>query len=490
MQPSAAAIAAARWVPAKPTYLLASKTLGEAQRSLREAIDLLGTAGGFDLRDAARVMSSLVGVDALEAERLTEIGVDLRASWALFSEDLSPTLVVHLAAPDQMAAFLDGQRKRGLITQSVIVDGTELCSATLVSGVKISWAIAGDWMWIHLALPFARDSGTSWFTASHAPHEAAWADSWAWAQRAAGAAADLVGFFDLHGAIAEAVARAPDAVACARLFERVGRAAVSLDGDGHQVTARIAVAVGSSAGIRGMVLPPPSGWAATAAQAALAVQWNLDLGAAQSALAPCLAAAGLQRPASDARRARDEPRASGGDPLVSLLGDVGVRAARAVLLAFDPAAMSGSGAIALDVTDSTFIARSLDRIPLRRAIERARTFGAYKGHAIAIPFSVTIEYVLEPTFAMVGLGEGVLARLAAPGPASSSTIFALDVAPPAMSSEAWASVIHIVAEQRLSGAPGPATRRVVERLMQWRDGHLAVTAEAGDLVLTLSGTRR
>jgi hypothetical protein len=31
---------------------------------------------------------------------------------------------------------------------------------------------------------------------------------------------------------------------------------------------------------------------------------------------------------------------------------------------------------------------------------------------------------------------------------------------------------------------------VAERLMHWRDGHLAVTADTSELVLSVSGTRR
>src|SRR5439155_20096657 len=137
---------------------------------------------GSDLRDVVQLVTGLVGVDALHADPIAAIGVDLRASWAVFSDELSPTLVVHLAAPDQMVAFLDRQRERGLVTQSVIVDKTEVFSATLASGVTIGWAIAGDWMWIHFALPIAFDNGASWFAASHGARGAAQAQAQAQAQ--------------------------------------------------------------------------------------------------------------------------------------------------------------------------------------------------------------------------------------------------------------------------------------------------------------------
>jgi hypothetical protein len=466
--PVTVAMPAMRWVPAQPTYLFASPTLGDAQGTLRDAIALLGAATGHDLDEAVELVSGLLGVDALHAEPLAQIGVDLRASWAVFSEDLSPTLVVRLAAPEKMKAFLEHRRARGLAAQSVIVDGIEVFSAELIAGAKLGWAIAGEWLWLHLALPFARDRGTGWFTASHAPHEPGWSRDWAWAQRAAGAAAGVVGLLDLRGTIANMIGRAPDAVACAKLVGQVGRAALSFDGDAQRFAARLALDVGPTADLRAKILPPPSGWDATAAQAALAAQWNLDLGATRSHLAPCLALAGVP---------------------AAMLDEIGVRAARAVLLGFDPDASSGSGAIALDLSDATFLRRQLDRIPLRRTIERARTFGTHKGYAIAIPFSVTIEYILEPTLAMVGLGEGVLARLAAPGSPAPPPILALDIKPPAMSADSWAAAIHALIAQGL-GRPGAISKRTAERLLLWREARIAVTAEASELVLTISATRR
>jgi hypothetical protein len=170
-----------------------------------------------------------------------------------------------------------------------------------------------------------------------------------------------------------------------------------------------------------------------------------------------------------------------------------VRTARAAVLGFDADAMSGTGAVAFDLASAAYFERQLDRIPLRRAVERAQTFGAHRGRSIAIPFSVTVDYVLEPRLAIAALGDGLLARLVAPGAPrtpSGPPIFALDLAPPALSAAAWETMLHAIAEQQVSGAPSRTIKRVVEQLMHWRDVRLAVTAEPTALVLAVSGHRR
>jgi hypothetical protein len=51
-------------------------------------------------------------------------------------------------------------------------------------------------------------------------------------------------------------------------------------------------------------------------------------------------------------------------------------------------------------------------------------------------------------------------------------------------------VLHALAEQQLSGAPGTTIKSLVEHLLHWRDGQLVVTAEPASLVVTVSGHRR
>ncbi|HZJ67507.1 MAG TPA: hypothetical protein VFD36_28570, partial [Kofleriaceae bacterium] len=167
---------------------------------------------------------------------------------------------------------------------------------------------------------------------------------------------------------------------------------------------------------------------------------------------------------------------------------------RAAVLGFNADEMSGTGAVALDLASAAFFERQLDRIPLRRAVERSRTFGGHRGHSIAIPFSVTIDCVLEPTLAIAALGDGLLARVVAPGAPHAAPIAALDLEPPALSAAAWETLLRALVEQDLSapsgGVSGRAIKRVVEHLLRWREIHLAVTTESTALVLSVSGQRR
>ena len=461
--------AAARWVPARPLYVLASHRLDDAQRAARDAIELTAAVTGVELGDAVGVSSGLFGVDVLHADPLAAIGVDVRGSWALFGE-VDPTLVVHLAAPAQMVAFLERQRTRGLITRSVRVDGSEVVSAALPIGRTVSWAIDGEWMWVHVALTDTSDDAGRWFTASHGRHAADWTGNWTWAQRAAGAAASVVGVIDPRGALAGALGRVRDAAACARLAGAIGRVAVAIQGDERHATARVAIDVGSTERLRAMLLPAPSGWEATAAHAPLAAQWNLDLVAARPYLAPCLAAAGAP---------------------VAQLDELGVRAARGVLITFEPDALSGTGVVALDVTSPAYFEHQLDRIPLRKHLERATAFGPYRGATIDIPFGPTIEYVLDRQVAIAALGEGLIARLVAPAARPAVTPIAeLALTPPAMSEQAWAAVFELLDGKKSYGPPDRTLQRIIRHLMAWRDARVAVRAEGSEIVITASGNRR
>lgn len=470
----AAGYPATRWVPEHPAYVLASPTLKQAQRSLRDVIDALGVVVGAGATEASQQLTTLLAIDPLSPDPMGGAGVDLNGGFAVFSEDVAPTFVVHLSAPELTSAFFDRQRERGLITQSVIALGTEVFTAQLLADLKVSWAIAGDWLWVHFTPSFTHDEGAAWFVASfgadHAAHPA-WASAWRWAidaaragsvRATAAAAPALVGFLDAHEVISSLVGKLPAAVACANLASPIGKIGLAIDGDGKGAAGRVSFELGgAAAAISAAILPTPEGFAQVAEGAPISVQWNLDLVALRSWLSPCLPATRWPQP---------------------LLERSGVRAARAVLASFDPDDKSGAGAISLDLVHPRYFAGLLDDIPLRKTLEHERLFGPLAGHALAIPFVASIDYVLTDTLALAGVGAGVLARVVGSGKRVRGPLVAVDLAPGGLSAAAWRAALAAIGLSRSAA--------LVDHMMRWRDGHIAVTVEGTSLVLSAAGSRR
>jgi hypothetical protein len=461
--PVATAFAGAEWVPARPTYLLASHHVRDAQRSLHDLVDSFGMLLSMDPADVSRELQRFMGVDALSSEALTAIGIDVEAGISMFSEDLNPTLVVHLAGADQFQAFIDRNRASGLATQSQIVDGTEVFTVKVERSTHISWAIANDWLWVHIALPFAHDDGVAWFTGSHTPHSPTWSDAWAWADRAA-AHAGLSGFADLHELVASLAARVPDLLACAQLASPVARVSVSVEGDGRRAGGRIGVELGPAAAtLTKAILPPPAGWSELAKQAPLALQWNLDLEIVRAQLAPCLRSLNLD---------------------IDGLKELYIRTARAILQTLDVDALSGTGVASFDLVGRTFFAKYLDKIPGRSMLEKDRNFGPYPGHSVAVPFVATVDYILTDKVAFAGMGDGLLARAIGSGPGSGGPIAEVDIHPNGLPADTWGWLIAHVPRW------GPPPKSLLEHFQRWQDGRIAATIEGTELVLSASGNRR
>lgn len=454
---------ATRWVPANPTYVLAAPSVKAAQRSLRDSIDSIGMFVGVELSEVSAELARLIAVDPLNTEALTAMGIDVEGGLAVFSEDVSPTFVVRLSAPEQIHAFFDRQRERGMVTQSVVVDGVEVFTAQLLSNVRASWAIADDWLWVHFALPIGPAHGTEWFSNSRKPQGAGWARDWDWAAGATKSARPaMAGFIDAGGLLASLSSKIPDAIACTKLLAPVRRVALSIDGDGSRASGLIALDLGpAAASISGALLPVPEGFAAQSQGAPLAAQWNLDLLVVRAWLQPCLRTL---------------------DADLGTLDRYGVRSGRAVLQTFNPDDKSGAGAIALDLAHKKFFASQLDEVPLRSTLERNRTFGPHKGHSIAVPFVATLDYVLTDSLALAAVGDGLLAKIVGSGRTVPGPLATLDILPPAMSPEAWKTIIGAI-DRRYAEV-------FVDRMMRWREGHIAVTIEGSSLLVAATGVRR
>jgi hypothetical protein len=211
------------------------------------------------------------------------------------------------------------------------------------------------------------------------------------------------------------------------------------------------------------LLAPPGQWAVAARAAPFAAQWNLDLDVVARWLDPCARALGLS-----------------GDQLVAPLP---VRAGRVIVQAFDPHEKTGRGAAAVELRDPALLTRLLDEIPLRSTLESNRTFGGYAGKHLSIPFGPTIDYALHKNLVLVGIGDGVLARVlgdpAAPPASSSPPLAAFDVVPAALSREAWSWLFQQI------GAPDRIGSSV-ELLLRFRRLGIAVTLEPEGIRLQLA----
>jgi hypothetical protein len=436
----------------------------DAQRAIKDVVDSVGVIGGVDASALSRELGMLLAVDPLSADALTGMGIDLEGGIVMFSEDVAPTFVVHLSAPEAVQAFFDRQRERGLVTQSVVVDGTELFTAQLPGGahVKVSWAVSADWLWVHFSLPFAHDEGQAWFTSSHRPEGPGWAKAWQWASTAVTAAKPaMIGFVDAHDVIASIVGKVPDAMACAKLLDPVGRVGIAVTGGGKQAAGKLTIDIGpAAAGIAAQILPGPAGFAGLAATAPLAAQWNVDLLAVRAWLQPCLKAMNQD---------------------ASVLDRFGLRSGRVVLRSYDPDDRSGTGALALDLAHKRYFEALLDEIPLRSTLERSRTFGPHKGHNLSVPFVASLDYVLTDHLALAGVGDGLLVQMLGTGMVK-GPVAAIDIAPPALPAEAWKMLLRTIGIGSVDD--------VVTQLMRWRDGHIAVTIEGTSLVVTATGNRR
>ncbi|MDX2092408.1 MAG: hypothetical protein SFX73_31380 [Kofleriaceae bacterium] len=466
---AAARYQATRWVPANPSYVFAAPTVREAQSTLRDVIEVFGMPAGIEVAEIGRELAQVLAVDPLSPDAVHAIGVDIDGGFAMFSEDITPTYVLHLDAPEQMQAFLDAQREKGLVTQSVIVDKTEIFTVPLAGGVALSWAIVDGWMWLHLTPPFAKSEGTTWFTHSFRPATPDWIADWAWAEGASKLATpSVVGFLDLQQFLGTIVKHAPEALQCTQLLAPVTRVGFAAEVAGGAAQLRLALDVGpKAASISRAQLPVPEGFAAVAKAAPLAAQWNLDLFALRNWLEPCLSTFGAR---------------------LTMLDTFGVRAGRAALLALDAdatgvdALKKGAGVVALDLAHARFFASQLDNIPMRSTLERSRTFGPLAGHSLSIPFVASVDYVLTDELALAGMGDGLLARVVGSGKPVDGPLASIDLIPGGLPGDTWVTIAEAIGL--------PRAERIVERMRAWKDGHFRVAVEGNALVLTATGTRR
>jgi hypothetical protein len=234
---------------------------------------------------------------------------------------------------------------------------------------------------------------------------------------------------------------------------------MAFDVDGEKVGAKLAFELGPAAHeLAAHVLAPPPGWQGVAQGAPASAQWNLDLAAVGAWIAPCAQAITGESSPLDA---------------------FGVRAARAFVLTLDPDDKSGTGAVSFDLANASFFAPYVAKA---KHFSSDRTFGAYRGHHVSIPFVGKFDYVFDEHTAIGAMGDGVMDRIATGTPAGAPAVFSLAVVPGGMPKPTWTWLFEQV------GAPAP--ERLVERLSSWQEAHVTATIDGTQLVVEVAGTHR
>ena len=443
-----------RWVPAKPTYVLAAASFRDAQSAFRDSIELLGMAVGEETADVGRALQQVLGVDPMSIDAVAQLGVDVAGPVVAFSEDVDPTFVVHVTDPSALTTFLDRQRQ-GLRMTSQVADGVEVFSATLDSDLQVSWAIEKDWLWVHFATvsqPFV-----AWFEHSHRAAAGSWTSAWDWA-KAQAKGQGLTGFVQLRDVMAVLASRArgsrvEEAQACIRQFDTVERVGVAIASDGKSIDARLSFQTPNAP----PVYTAPPGWSATIRGMPLAATWNADLRNVGAWLSPCL-----------------------GD-VYGEIAETGIITLRAFVQSLDPDDKSGVGAVSADLSSKAFINAQLDQVPMRSRLEKDRQFGIYKGKHLSVPFVATVDYVLNDKMFIAAMGDGVLTKIGTGSP-ERSDIGAIDVIPSGLPVDAWTWL--------LEQARAPNPKRFAQRLQSWQQLHVGARHDGNALLIEAVGTRR
>jgi hypothetical protein len=468
-----ATYSALRWVPDAPAYVMSAATVSDGQRAVRDVIESVGLiVAHASPDDVSQAAHALLGIDPLGADLGQLLGVDLAGGVAMFSEDVSPTFALHLAAPQTTRAFFDHLRSIGMHSTSRTIDGVQVDSAPLRDSVTASWAIDGDWFLFHVALAAFDDKDPdAWLV--HARHHAAakptWIDSFEWATRLARHAKPLAGFWNAHATLAKLARIAGDNhglaawATCIAAIGTIDRVGITVNGDGHFAEGRLAFELGPAArSAASSIVAPPPGFAKLATNAPLVVQWNFAIEAlATSRVAPCFKAADVD---------------------IAGFAELGVRAARAVVETFTPEPPSGTGAVSLDLTSRTHVAKLLDEIP-SVALKSDRAFGPYKGVHVSLPLIASLDYVLDDRVAIAAMGDGLLDQLVVGPPPSNVPIFAFDIRPPGLSEATWRFMFDALFGKHTA-------ELMTKQLEKWREGHISLAIDQDALVLDASGNRR
>lgn len=462
---------ALRWVPATASYAFVARRSADLSLLLRDAADSLGIAFDADAEVAADWSREMFGYDLFSPDSLEGIGVDLDAGAAIWGTGLSPTVAVRLSDPSKLDAFVDRMRSAGVSLQSQMSDGVEVFSVPMDRELIISWAVVDGWVLSRLELTRERAPELGWlagargargalggdpdFTAAvdvaktHAPSIAAGDGPPVVAVLRPARLADAVeGFIDVGGI---------DLHACLAPLRSLPRIlGVAASGDAG-VTGALVADLGDPAPLANLVVTPPPGWAAAREGAAVQVDLSIDAEATLHAVRACV-------PAREAR------------------STFGVKTAHLAVHQFDDDGFPGVAAGYADLSTDRHLKALIP--PAIKWISDSRKVGKETVIDVSIPYMFSISYLLTPTRAAIGRGDGEIERVLGPGEPLDGELFHLHVRPRDVPDRSWGILL-----ERLDVARETARERAIARIRRWKEITIHGELEGARAVMTVTATR-
>lgn len=467
---------ALRWVAADTPYAVVATHAGDLAQTAAELIAAVGLFGDFDRGDADRALRGLLGASPLSRGELEDLGIDGDRSAAIFGVGGSyPAAMLPVAEPARVRSLLERLRPSfGLEVERF--RGIDVYTYR-DGGGQVSWAQLDGWLAVHVA-PRTRGANTAWLAQIlDVP-----------AGRGLAAEPDLIeaskrvgtALGDSHGPGVlglvrweRLVAGLPDVPAMDDCRPLVGARAM-LGADVASDSARGAVIVELAPSLahaftRAFAPPPPAGYRALRAAAAIHGELDVDL----RMVAGLFNGSGCPL----APRLSSRELASLGSPSV-----IGWRIA-ASDLRLDPP--DGHVGLELALRDESFARDLLDQIPMRSVIESGSRVAGVDVRVIDVPLYPRLTYRLAGGSFTAAIGDGVIERMlgGSSGPAEPGrTVFWAGIWPGRLPGAG--RILAAVAG--LAGIRRPGYfERLGQRLERYDHGWARLSLQGDDLVLRL-----
>lgn len=142
---------ALRWVPANATYAAVAGATADVVTAGREVVNALGMMWGFDADEIDGELRRDLGASVLSSNDLSEMGIALDASAAVFSHQIHPTLLLPVADAAKIDAFIvDRRPSNASVTQR---GGSTVMAWRPSDELEVHWARVDDYLAIHFTYP-------------------------------------------------------------------------------------------------------------------------------------------------------------------------------------------------------------------------------------------------------------------------------------------------------------------------------------------------